>query len=208
MSLYALARFARAARTSAEERCELCAAPIGPQHGHVVDLASRRLSCACRPCALLFTDAAAAGGRYRTVPDRVRVDPDLAIDDETWQRVGVPVRLAFFVYASSLARWTAWYPSPAGATEAEVSDDESMTELGPLTRVIEPDVEALLVRRSRGSKAADVFLVPVDACYELVARVRSHWRGFDGGDDANRAIDTFFDALRMRARPLERGGER
>jgi hypothetical protein len=41
--------------------------------------------------------------------------------------------------------------------------------------------------------------VPIDACYELVGHLRRLWRGFDGGTEANRQLDEFFDDLRARA---------
>ena len=69
-------------------------------------------------------------------------------------------------------------------------------------RTLEPDVEALLVRRGdagRGDRA-EALLVPVDACYRLVGLVRRHWKGFDGGAEAWAAIDAFFDELRERGR--------
>jgi hypothetical protein len=62
-----------------------------------------------------------------------------------------------------------------------------------------PDVEALLVRRA--GEGFECFLVPIDACYELVGLVRMHWKGFDGGEEAWEAIDGFFDAVRDRSRP-------
>ncbi|HET9557873.1 MAG TPA: DUF5947 family protein, partial [Actinomycetota bacterium] len=51
----------------------------------------------------------------------------------------------------------------------------------------------------------ECFLVPIDACYELVGLVRMHWKGFDGGQEAWEAIDGFFDAVRERSRPVEGG---
>jgi hypothetical protein len=51
-------------------------------------------------------------------------------------------------------------------------------------------------------RTAECLLVPVDACYRLVGLVRLHWRGFDGGADAWREIDNFFDALREQAVPV------
>ena len=75
-----------------------------------------------------------------------------------------------------------------------------------LARSMEPDVEALLVRRPRAgalaSERGDVLLVPVDVGYELVGIVRRRWRGLDGGDDAREAIDAFFARLATRARRL------
>src|SRR3954464_14393158 len=88
MASSALQRMAQRAaqeREEALERCDLCGAPIAADHRHLLDVASRELMCACRPCALLFDrDAAGAGGRhYRLVPDRrLRVD-ELDLDDGT-----------------------------------------------------------------------------------------------------------------------------
>ena len=62
---------------------------------------------------------------------------------------------------------------------------------------MEPDVEALLVRRGdagRGGGPARALLVLVDACYRLDGLVRLHWKGFDGGAEAV-AIDAFFAEL-------------
>ncbi len=67
---------------------------------------------------------------------------------------------------------------------------------------MEPDVEALLVRRGREG-GFECFLVPIDACYELTGIVRRRWRGFDGGEDARRDIDAFFDALREKSRAAD-----
>jgi hypothetical protein len=44
--------------------------------------------------------------------------------------------------------------------------------------------------------------VPIDACYELVGRLRQLWRGFDGGQDAHAAMDQFFERVSARSRPV------
>ena len=61
----------RAART---ERCELCDAALAAEHTHLVELANRRLVCACDACAILFSGQDA--GKYRRVPRRVQFLPD------------------------------------------------------------------------------------------------------------------------------------
>jgi hypothetical protein len=38
----------------------------------------------------------------------------------------------------------------------------------------------------------------IDACCELVGRVRRHWKGFSGGDEAWSEIETFFATARRR----------
>ena len=98
----------------------------------------------------------------------------------------------------------ACYPSPAGATESELDLTHWSEGVGGgrLAALLEPDVEALLVRRGTGHDAASAtrcVLVPVDACYRLVGLVRRHWRGFDGGSEAWTHIDAFFDAVESRA---------
>lgn len=206
----ALSRYARtrgAPVTRAGEVCELCAVAIAEGHGHVVDLKVRQLACVCRPCALLFTERGAANGRYRTVPDRVLIDPGLVLDDETWSTLDIPVRLAFVFFNSSMERWVAFYPSPAGPTESELSLEAwtDLSERSPLLQAIEPDVEALLVYGTRSHDPLQAFLVPIDTCYELVALVRTQWKGFDGGD-ARQEIAAFFERLRQRARRLPAGG--
>ncbi len=68
---------------------------------------------------------------------------------------------------------------------------------------IEPDVEALLLMR--GEDGFEAFLVPIDACYELVGHVRLHWKGFDGGQEAWTVINGFFDELRARSEKVGAG---
>ena len=61
------------------------------------------------------------------------------------------------------------------------------------------DVEALLVDNLKEKKSPTCYIVPIDACYELVARLRRYWKGFDGGDEARRETDRFFAELRLRS---------
>ena len=46
----------------------------------------------------------------------------------------------------------------------------------------------------------ECYIVPIDACYELVGHLRTLWRGFDGGKEANAKLEAFFDDVRARAR--------
>lgn len=199
-------------RPAPGEACEMCAADVPEEHTHVVDLDTRRLLCACRPCALLFTQAGAGRGNYRTVPDRYLTDPGFRLDATRWEELQVPVAVAFFFHNSVLGRVVAHYPSPAGATES-LLDLGAWAEVvadNPLAAALEPDVEALVVRRAGPGAAAgardECFLVPIDACYELVGRVRMHWSGFDGGAEARADLDAFFDTARARARVVDGRG--
>ena len=221
-ALRALERFTRRRRAGAGTRCELCLAPVSEPHRHVVDVIERRMLCACHACALLFaypshraeerpspsaksasSPLAQTHARYRTVPDRVVEDPTSTIEPEDLRALGVPIGLAFFFKSRTLGRRTGVFPSPAGATEAEIEEQAWAAVLGrcALAREVEDDIEALLVRHPREGRGVTL-LVPIDACYELTALLRRRWRGFDGGDDARDALDAFLARLSERAEPL------
>lgn len=197
------------------ERCDLCAAEVPAEHPHLVHVVERSLKCACRPCALLFRDragdaSAGAFSGFRTIPERYLHDPGFVLTDQQWDALQIPVGMAFFLRSGSAdTSVLACYPSPAGATESEL-DLAAWSDgvgAGRLAALLEPDVEALLVRRGAGEDDAAgtrCVLVPVDACYRLVGLVRRHWRGFDGGAEAWAHIDAFFDAITARSREVPR----
>jgi hypothetical protein len=189
----------------AGERCELCTEPIGDGHGHLVDVETRSLMCACRGCYLLFVPGGAGGNRFRAVPDRYVSFPEFRLSPAQWDALQIPVSVAFFFLNSTLERVAAFYPSPAGATESLLPLETwgDVVEANPELSTLLPDVEAFLVRSERGSAAPECFLVPIDVCYELVGRLRTTWRGFDGGSEARDGLEAFFEQVRSRARPLE-----
>jgi hypothetical protein len=185
-----------------EQRCDLCAEPIGEVHRHVVDLEGQRLLCTCYGCGLLFSPEGAGGGRYRAVPDRyvkVASGPGaLAL----WEALEVPVGVVFFLVSSKTGRISAFYPGPAGATESLLtleSWQEALSQV-PAVAAAAPDVEAVLLRVGEGRQGAECFIVPVDACYELAGRMRQLWRGFDGGAEARKALEEFFAEVRAKCR--------
>ena len=184
--LAALRRVTRAPRPAPPgERCEMCAEPVPAAHQHVVDLAGRGLMCACRPCYLLFADAG-ADLRYRSVPDRY-LSFGAAVDGRTWDELQIPVGVAFLFRNSVQDRVVALYPGPAGVTEAGLPLPawDRIVAADPRLAVLRPDVEALLIDRAAGS----CHLVPIDACYEVAGRLRTVWRGFDGGREAREVLD-------------------
>jgi hypothetical protein len=192
-----------------EERCEMCAEPFRGEHQHVVNLDSRALMCTCRGCYLLFT-AENAQLKYRAVPDRYLSFPDFMLGSRQWDELEIPVALAFLFRNSVQGRTIAFYPGPAGATESELPLDawDSVVAANPQLDVLRPDVEALLIRAPERRRATDAFtchVVPIDACYELVGQLRQLWRGFDGGQDAHRAMDEFFERVSARSRPVLAG---
>ncbi|MFF8195803.1 DUF5947 family protein [Streptomyces bobili] len=189
-------------RPAQPERCELCAVPVEADHRHLVDTEKRALVCACAPCSLLMQQPGAAAGRFRTVPNRYLADPGHGLDDNAWEALQIPVGVAFVFRNAALDRLVALYPSPAGATESEL-DPATWTEVlggSRLAELLEPDVEALLLRRTDGH--CECHLVPIDICYELVGHMRLLWHGFDGGAEARAALEAFFADVARRARPV------
>jgi hypothetical protein len=192
----------RPAPEPAEERCEMCSETISDEHSHVVNVADRQLMCVCRACYLLFTDNK-ADLRYRAVPDRYLAFEDFALDRRAWEALQIPVGVAFFFTNSALGRTVAFYPGPAGATESELDLDSwnAISGADSRVRLLADDVEALLVRVPEDGESAQpqTYLVPIDACYEFVGRLRMLWRGFDGGQEARQFIDSFFAQIQARA---------
>jgi Family of unknown function (DUF5947) len=209
-----LRRFARPARpppgstgavAPADERCELCGERVGGEHPHMVDLQQRSIACACQACALLFTRP---GGRYRTVPDRVRHDPSAPLTVAEWAELRIPVAVAFFFVNSALGRVVAAYPSPAGVTECELdlAAWDRLAAAHPLLAELAPDVEAILVVRDQpgasGGHGTLAYLIPIDTCYALAGALRLNWHGFDGGDEVRRILAESLAGLRQRAREI------
>jgi len=200
------------------ERCEMCAEPITDEHQHVVNVSARQLMCTCRGCYLLFTDPQAKL-RYRAVPDRYLTFSDFSLDRRAWEALQIPVGLAFFFHNSDMGKTVAFYPGPAGATESEldldawsdISGADGRLAHSPVASLplgmLADDVEALLVRvpdrdhvDPDPNAAAECYLVPIDACYEFVGRLRMLWRGFDGGQEVREFVDEFFERVKSRSR--------
>ncbi len=171
------------------ERCELCGAPLGPEHPHLLELATRQLACACEPCGVLFDHR--DGAKYRRIGRDVRLLSGVPISDAEWESLAIPIGLAFLVDNTALGRVQAFYPGPAGLTESLLRLDV------PAARGLEPDIEALLVNRVGGSR--DSYIVPIDRCYRLTGLIRKHWRGLSGGEEVWLEIEHFFADLREAA---------
>jgi Family of unknown function (DUF5947) len=194
-------RLRRLARQGAErkeaelEHCELCSEPIGARHRHLLDLRSGELMCSCQACKILFDRREAGVGHYRLVPERRLELRDFVLDDARWDALRIPVDMAFFHSSSRVERVVALYPSPAGPTESQL-ELEAWQEIvadNPVLETMEEDVEALLVNRARGAR--QVFLVPIEDPYRLVALIRQRWRGLSGGKEVWEEIERFYEAL-------------
>ncbi len=165
------------------ESCELCGEAIQLEHRHLYELERRSLLCVCRGCALLFDRREAGGGRYRLIPDRTLHLAGFELDDGLWDRLDVPVDLAFFRREGGGERVVVHYPGALGAAESRL-DGALWAELearNPVLRTLEPEVEALLVNRVGGAR--EYWLAPLDTCYALVGLIRKHWKGLGGGDE-------------------------
>ena len=196
----------RTAPQPAGERCEMCSESIADEHQHVVNVEGRQLMCVCRACYLLFSDTS-ADLRYRAVPDRYLTFPDFALDRREWEALQIPVGLAFFFRNTALGRTVAFYPGPAGATESELdlSAWNNIRDADTRVDMLADDTEALIVRvPDDGTAAPECYLVPIDACYEFVGRLRMLWHGFDGGQQVREFIAEFFDQVATRSRVAPR----
>jgi hypothetical protein len=195
-----LRRFVR--KRSDEQRCELCGNAVAAEHEHLVEIANRRLVCCCGACAILFSGRQNA--RYRRVPRSAALLDGFRLDDDVWDRLHIPINLAFFFHSTPAGRVVAMYPSPAGPTESLLPLEawNDLVTANPVLSELEPDVEALLAKRL--APAPEYFRVPIDECYKLVGVIRTHWRGLSGGTEVWRHIGDFFDSLRQRDRSEHR----
>jgi len=200
-----LRQFVRAAsspRQAPVGKCEICSRELAVTHKHLLELASRKMVCACDACAILFSGQGNA--KFRRVPRQIRFLSDFRMTDSQWDGLMMPINMAFFFRSTPENRVVALYPSPAGATESLLSF-ESWGEIeleNPALLEMEPDVEALLVNRighSRGFAESQYFIVPIDECFRLVGLIRSSWQGLSGGAEVWRDIGQFFTELKARS---------
>ncbi|MGH8192534.1 MAG: DUF5947 family protein [Rhodanobacteraceae bacterium] len=184
-------------RSAAAERCELCGAEIGHEHAHLIEPTTRRLLCACQPCAILFASSEAK--RYRRVPRDARRLTGFNLGDAQWDAFQIPINMAFFFRSSAEGRVLCMYPGPAGATEStlDLTAWDDLVAANPVLQTLQDDVEALLVYRVQGAR--EHYRVPIDSCYELVGQIRTHWHGLSGGEGVREAIRGYFAGLRERA---------
>ena len=195
-----LRRYTQAAAQSVEERCDLCGEPIPPEHRHLLDVTPRQIRCVCRPCSILFDRREASQGTYRLIPERRLALNDFRMSDAQWERLRIPVGMAFFTESTPDRRVVAFYPGPMGPTQSmlEFAAWAELTLDNPILMTLEPDVEALLINRARG--AEQYFLVPIDDCFRLVGLIRLNWRGLSGGREVWDEINRFFADLTRQAK--------
>src|SRR5918911_5408109 len=127
---------------AAQEYCDLCGEPIPSEHRHLLEVSTRQIMCACRPCSILFDSEAASEGRYRLIPDRRLFLEDFEMSDVQWESLRVPVDMAFFFYSTPAEKVVAFYPSPMGPTESllKLGDWEELEDSNPVLKTMERDV--------------------------------------------------------------------
>jgi hypothetical protein len=188
-------RESRDERSGGVERCDLCHTSLPDDHRHLLHLVERRILCSCEACwALRSGDA-----EYRPAGMRTVWLQSFQFDEALWRRFAIPIGLAFFMRSSVTDGVVAFYPSPAGATESELSMEawEQLVARNPALEELDPDAEALIVNRL--SSPAQYAIAPIDQCYALVGLIKSRWDGISGGSALEEAVPEFFDALRGRA---------
>lgn len=190
--LATLQQFVRKSQPVAEV-CELCSAPVPADHQHLLELDRRQIICACDACAILF--GGNARQRYKRIPRDVELLRDFAMEDQEWESLLIPIKLAYFVHISTAGKTVAQYPSPGGAMESLLDLEywNAIIERNPVLRGFESDVEALLVNRLGDEPR--YYRAPIDQCFRLVGLMRKHWRGLSGGTEVWRQIDHFFAAI-------------
>lgn len=196
----ALRRFTR--KRKPVERCELCSQELLREHPHLIELAARKMVCACDACVLLFDGR--TGAKYKRVSRRVLSLNAFHLSDVQWESLMIPINMAFFFNSSRENRVIVLYPSPAGPVESLLPLEawEEIVRDNPALGGMEADVEALLVNRvgkSRADVPAEYYVVPIDECYKLVGLIRAHWRGLSGGTEVWQEIGRFFSELKARA---------
>jgi hypothetical protein len=180
---------------SAQERCDICNTTIPDDHRHMLHLVDRRIVCTCEACWALYS----GNPEYRPTGMRTVWLDGFECDDATWAAFSIPIGLAFFMRSTVTGGVVAFYPSPAGATESELSLEawESLVACNPVLEQLDVDAEALVVNRL--AHPAQYAIVPIDQCYALVGLIKSRWEGISGGDAIAEAVPEFFAAVRARA---------
>ncbi|MCW2974811.1 MAG: hypothetical protein JWM06_92 [Actinomycetia bacterium] len=177
------------------EHCDLCGSEVSAEHRHLLQIEERQILCSCESCFALRS----GDPELRPTGRRIVALPDFQLTDELWAEFRIPIGLAFLFVSSIEERVTAFYPSPAGATESEL-DLGAWRELvaaNPILASLELDGEALIVNRL--ADPPQFLIAPIDRCYALVGLVKLRWEGINGGSNLREAIAGFLDALRREA---------
>ncbi len=114
----------------------------------MLHLVERRIVCTCEACWALYSGNA----EYRPTGMRTVWLDEFRCDEEIWAAFQIPIGLAFFMRSTVTDSVVAFYPSPAGATESELTLEAwaALVEVNPVLAQLDPDAEALVVNRMGG----------------------------------------------------------
>lgn len=198
--LAGLRRFARSRPDV--ERCELCGTGLSGDHPHLLNCASRQITCSCDACAILFCGQQDA--KFLRVPKRTLKLESFCFTEMEWEAITLPINMVFFLRGAD-GETTALYPSPAGVMESMLSFPAWLELFGDNVSLasVQPEVEAFLVNRLGAQES--YYLVPIDAAYRLVGLIRTQWRGLSGGSEVWKAIAEFFASLEAKATQVGKG---
>ena len=160
--------------------------------------------CACRGCWLLFTPEGAGGGHFKAVPERYAAFPDFALSRRAVGRAADPGRAwrssSSTPRSGGSPRSIRVRPAPPSRC-CRSTPGTSWSPRNAELAALEPDVEAFLVRPSARDGEAECYLVPIDACYELVGELRRLWQRLRRWHARRtHALDAFFDGVAARRR--------
>jgi hypothetical protein len=184
-----LRRFATVAPS--QEHCELCGATIGSSHAHLLEVANRRLFCACEACDRALGESE----RFRALRPKTEVLAGFKLSDWDWEAMQLPIDLVFFFLSTPDGGPVALYPGAAGAMASAMGARAwaRLASTNPVLNDMAPDVEALLINRVKGAR--QYYRVSIDRCHALVGLIRKHWTGISGGAEVWDQIARFFAAL-------------
>jgi hypothetical protein len=173
------------------EHCDLCGSEVPAEHRHLLQLEERQILCSCESCFALRS----GDPGLRPTGRRIVALPDFQLTNELWAEFRIPIGLAFLFVSSIEGQVTAFYPSPAGATESELDLGawQELVSANPILATLELDGEALIVNRL--ADPPQFLIAPIDRCYALVGLVKLRWEGINGGSNLREAIAGYLDAL-------------
>ena len=162
-----------------------CAPSRSPTSTATSSTSSSATSCARAAAAACSSrPKARAAATSRPCPTATSRSPTSSSRPRSGTALQIPVSVAFFFVNSTLDRVAAFYPEPAGATESLLpldTWDEHRQPPTPSSRRCSPTSRRSSFAPTGRRARCECFLVPIDACYELVGQLRRLWQGFDGG---------------------------
>jgi hypothetical protein len=178
-----------------QERCDICHTTLPEDHRHMLHLVDRRIVCTCEACWALYS----GNPEYRPTGMRTLWLDQFECDEQTWAGFRIPIGLAFFMRSTVTEGVVAFYPSPAGATESELSLEswDALVARNPVLEHLDTDAEALVVNRL--ADPSQYAIIPIDHCYALVGLIKSRWEGISGGSAIEQAVPEFFAGIRARS---------